>query len=239
MYAGTLCYNGSTNATRFFVMSAGPTGSLVFAGMNPSVTYGDSGGAWRVRLNAFSEQNSDPDGPQQTIINIDQHGATGCYRHQWIWNGPYNVAIEEDATQGLTLHELRETARSHCKNGGGERIFAPPHGGPRAEIIDFGYGSDAGHVLIKYNIFNNPYDFPAGTPCTIQLRYGEDKKIPHKRAKIYNPNIGTLLEEDTVISIPSSQSGNIYTFEWNFGADAITSYSMPNVAILISTTGVA
>lgn len=239
LYAGTLCYNGTSNATRFFVMGAGPTGTLTWEGMNPGTTYGDNAGAWQVRLNAFVEQNTNPDSEQQIILNIDQHGATGCYRHQWVWNGPFDSATEENSTQGLALHELRETARSHCKVGGGERIFVPSYGGPRADITNFTYGTSAGKLLVTYEIFNNPYDFHAGTPCTVQLRYDSSGCMPFTRCTLASPSAGTLSENNTVIQIAASASGTPYTFEWDYDADGFSMTDIPNIALFISTTGTA
>jgi len=219
-------------------MRAGPTGTLIFDGMNPSITYGDDNGNWTVRLNAFSDQNTNPDGKPNIILNIDYAGVTGVLRHQWVWQGPTSVAFQEDSTWGLTQHERRETARSHVKNGGGERIFVPPFGGPRAEITDIGYGTKGGRILVTYEIFHNAYDFPAGTPCTIQLRYHPSGHIPTYRGTLAEPSVGTLSENNTVIQIPASASGTDYTFEWDFKSNGLSNTQKANVAILISTTGI-
>lgn len=237
LYAATLAYDGSTTATRFFRFTQNVDRSLSWDGVHPSVTYGDNAGSWQVRLNSFNDQNTNPDGSTNITINIDQHGATGCYRHQWVFAGPSSAFVEEDSTQGLTLHELRETARSHCKSGGGERIFAPSYGGPRAEITNFDLATQAGFVKVEYEIFNNPYDFPAGTPCSIQLRYSADKHIPYNRGTLDNPSAGTLTENSTVVVIAASESGTTYSFEWDYASAGLAYTDRPNVAILVSTTG--
>lgn len=239
LYAGILVSNaGGVAGTKFFSFTQNGDGTLSLYAIHPGATYGDDGGTWRVRLNSFIDQNTNPDGPPNLTLNIDQHGATGCYRHQWVWQGPTTSAIEEDSTQGLTLHELRETARSHQKNGGGERIFVPPYGGPRAEIRNFDYGSEAGRALIEYEVFNNVNDFPAGSPCTIQLRYSPSGHIPFHRGTLYSPSVGTLAENNTVIQLTSSASGTVYNFEWDYSAAGFNFNNRPNVALLISTTGV-
>lgn len=237
LYAGVLCTDGSTNATRFFRFTSNSNGILSINGINPNVTWGDESGTWRARINAFIENTYSPDSSPFVTLSIDQAGETGVYRSQWRWTGPTTAAVEEDSAQGFTLHELRETARPHIKNGGGERIFNLPYGGPRADIINISPGTARGRAKFTYEIFNNPYDFPAGTPCTIQLRYSDDKHIPTSRATLTNTSVGTLAESNTVVRVPASASGTNYTFEWDYSSNGFTYQDFPTVSLFISTSG--
>lgn len=251
LYAGLVStFDSSTFAYRFHKLLGDSSGVFTYRGRNPNVLDSVSTG----RVNFFTEQNTYPDmagdgnsysptGGQQITINYDKVGATGDLRVQWSWNGPDGlVAVDESLNSSLFLHASRETARSHCKNGGGERIWTPTSsngdGGPRVDITSIGVGTAAGRTKIEYKIINNYFDFPAGSPATIQLRWDSNGHMPYNRGSLAVPNFGTLSENNTVISLPVTSSGITYSFEWDYISNGLNSGQNTNIALLISTTGV-
>jgi hypothetical protein len=246
LYAGLeSTINSSTYAYHFHRLLGDGSGNFSYDGRMPSVF---SAGL-TPRVNVFVEQNTNPDiagngydAPSGQLITLmlDESGQTGCLRNQWAWNGPNNAVIVEGSlnTAGI-LHALRETGRSHVKNGGGERIFNPPYGGPRADITNYSAGSTTGTITVTYEIYTNPYDFPAGTPCTVQLRFDASGHMPFTRGRLRNPSVGSLSENHTVVQIASAASGQAYTMEWDYRYHGLDPYSQrPLVNLLISTTGV-
>lgn len=203
------------------------------------------------RATVFLEQNTHPDIAgdgddygasvgQLITINTERAGTTGTFQQQKAWGGPSGPLVDEESLSGWILHALRCTARAHCKNGGGERIWNPAvYGSPRVDITGYDYGSRTGTVTVEFEIFHNYYFFHAGTPVTVQLRYSTQNHMPFSRGRLLNPSVGTLSENDTVLSIPASASGTTYSVEWDYGYHGINPRSMPLVNLLISTTGVA
>lgn len=236
LFLGAMINLDGTSAYRFMRMGI-TSGNLQFLDSHPSLFSANS----TVRSNFFTEQNSYPDldgdgtsNGQLMTLMLDQAGTTGTLRQQWAWQGPSNSIFLEESTTGNILHTLRETARSHCKNGGGERIWNPFYGGPRADITS--YTSVSGMLRISYTIYNNPYDFPAGTPCSIQVKWNTEGHMPFKRGTLRNPSTGTLKENNTVVVLPAL-SGVTNTIDWVLSSDGVS--ANPIINLLISSTGVA
>lgn len=243
LYAGMVSAINSDGifAYRLHRLTGDESGNLYYDGTN-SNTFASSGTG---RVNFFAEQNTYPDiagngygygAGQQMTLCYDTAGVTGITRQQVSWNGPSNNGVLEEGATGFVLHTLRETARAHNKSGGGERIFNPPSAGPRAEIINV-VGAASGFLKFTYRIYNNAGDFPAGTPCAIQLRYSQSGHMPFEKATLRNPTVGTLKDLDTTIAIQSSDSGVNYIFYWDKRTDRVGT-RFPSVALFTTTTGV-
>jgi hypothetical protein len=248
LYAGIVSQvDSSTDAYHFHRLLGDDNGTFLYDGRVPHVL-----NAGNTRVNFFTEQNTYPDiagdGPlysassgQMITIKWDSAGATGSLRQSLAWNGHNSALTQEESLSGWGLHHLRETARPHCKAGGGERIWTPTSiagwSGPRADIKSITYGTTQGRVTLQYEIYNNPVDFPAGSPCWIQLRWDTKAEMPFARATLANPNVGTLKDNNTVVYIPASASGTVYTVEWDYWNSGITARQNFNVSLMVSTTG--
>lgn len=221
------------------------------------------------RANVFTTQHLNPDietpsiSGQLITINMDQEGVSGCPLYQGVLGNTANIVQEESVGSGSQLHAERAglhnfyldvNARPHCKNGGGERIFQPdstidfggnqgvlpvPFGGCKVEITRLSTPTGSGAVKISFQTKNSPGDFPAGTPCAVQLRFNEDKDLPFRRGKLQNPSVGTLVENNTVMRIPSSASGVTYTVEWDYRNAGMVYTDRPAITLFASTSGAA
>lgn len=239
LYAGQTCVLNGVDAYRFLKIGTSASGNLQLLGAIPTTQESLS----TLRSNFFTEQNSHPDiydatNGQLMTIMVDTAGSSGCARRQYAWVDSNSVLFAEEIINPVLhpLHTGRETARTHIKNGGGERIWSP-FGGPRIDIVKYSVGTEARSVTIHYKIITNATDFPNGTPCAIQLKYDVNGHLPYTRGVIINPSGGTLRESNTVL-VTTATSGVVSTFEWDYGAHGISVTSFPNVNLLISTTGV-
>ncbi len=240
LYAGQTTEVNGANAFRFLRMGTDISGAFYFDGVMPLLAQADA----TVRANFFTEQNTNPDilgdgydapNGQLMTLMIDNAGATGVGRAQYAWVGPSTSSFLEEVTGGNILHTLRETARSHCKSGGGERIWDPLYGGPRVDITSI--ASSGASLKVTYKMFNNPYDFPAGTPCAIQLKWEIDGHMPCHRGRIFNQDTGALRENNTVLVV-TSESGSQHSFNWDYASSNLDASHRPNINLYISTTGV-
>lgn len=237
LYAGQLCVLNGTDAYRFLKIGTTSSGTLELLGSLPTVQESLS----TLRSVFFTEQNSHPDiydstNGQLMTIMVDTAGISGCNRRQFAWVDPNSPLFTEESVNPILLHTARETAHTHVKNGGGERIWSP-FGGPRVDIVNCSIGTSRQSITIHYKISTNTTDFPNGTPCSIQLKHDTNGHMPFKRGILSNPSAGTLRENNTVL-VTTATSGTISTFEWDYGSDNILVTQFPNINLLISTTGV-
>ena len=247
-------------AHRMFQLEGNGSGVLSYAGENDRIFYADE----TVRTTVFTYQDLNPDssvlGPsgQLVTVNSERTGATGCHVWQTVLHG--NTYVEEEsvippvADNDAWNFYLRCTAKPHCKNGGGERVFNPVNtrnyggnqgvlpelfGGPRVSIKSLRRGSTTGCVTIDFNVINNAGDFPAGTPLAVVLKHNRQGHMPFDRGNLRNPSVGTLAENNTVLRIPTTNSGVLYTVEWTYRDNGYLYSDKPTVNLFCATTGVS
>lgn len=247
-------------AHRMFKLLDNGNGALVYVGENEAVSDAED----TVRTNIFTYQDSNPDNPipssagQLVIINWEKSGATGVAVTQGVISG--NTYEQEEsvyppeADNNAWNFYLRCTAKPHCKNGGGERVLNPVNtrnyggsqgvlpelfGGPRVSLKTLRVGSASGHLTVDFKIINNQGDFPAGTPLSVVLKHDRYGHMPFNRGKLVNPSVGTLAEDNTVMRIPSSDSGVLYSVEWAYMDNGYTYQSRPSINLFCATTGVS
>ena len=219
------------------------------------------------RINVFTTQHLNPDialpsiSGQLITLNYDEAGVTGCPVYQGVMGNTNDITEEESVASGILLYlervglenfYLDVSARPHCKNGGGERIFQPdssidyggnqgvlptPFGGCKVDITRLSTPTGSGAIKISFQTKNSVGDFPTGTPCAVQLRFNEDKDLPFRRGKLQNPSVGTLAENNTVMRIPSSASGVTYTVEWDYRNAGMVYTDRPAITLFASTSG--
>lgn len=247
-------------AHRMFQLEGNGSGVLSYAGENDRIFYADE----TVRTTVFTYQDLNPDscvlGPSGQIltVNSERTGATGCHVWQTVLHG--NTYVEEEsvippvADNDAWNFYLRVTAKPHCKIGGGERVFNPINnrdyggdigpipeifGGPRVAVSSLRTGSESGCLAIDFRIINNAGDFPAGTPLAVVLKHNSEGHMPFNRGSLIRPSVGSLAENNTVLRIPTSDSGVLYTVEWAYKDNGYIYSDRPTVNLFCATTGVS
>lgn len=250
----------SSFAHRMLKLEGNGSGVLTYAGENDAIFYADD----TVRTNVFTYQDRNPDmatmAPtgQLITINSERSGATGVHVWQTVLHG--NTYYEEEsvippvADNDAWNYYLRCTAKPHCKNGGGERVINPVNtrdyggnqgvlpeifGGPRVTVHSFRPGTASGCLSVDFKINNNAGDFPAGTPLAIVLKHNRDGHMPFARGSLIRPSVGSLAENNTVLRIPTSNSGVLYTVEWAYKDNGYLYSDTPTVNLFCATTGVS
>jgi len=247
-------------AHRMFKLEGNESGVLTYAGENDAIFYADE----TVRTNVFTYQDSNPDtatlapSGQLITVNWERSGATGVHVWQTVLHG--NTYVEEEsvippvADNDAWNFYLRCTAKPHVKNGGGERVFNPINtrdyggdqgplpelfGGPRVSIKSLRPGSTSGSMAVDFNVINNAGDFPAGTPLAVVLKHNRQGHMPFDRGKLRSPSVGSLAENNTVMRIPATSSGILYTVEWVYRDNGYLYSDRPAVNLFCATTGVS
>lgn len=247
-------------AHRMFKLEGNGSGVLTYAGENDAIFYADD----TVRTTVFTYQDSNPDmatlapSGQIITINSERTGATGCHVWQTVLHG--NTYVEEEsvippvADNNAWNFYLRCTAKPHVKNGGGERVFNPINtrdyggnqgplpelfGGPRISISSLRPGTVSGCMSIDFKVINNAGDFPAGTGLAVVLKHNREGHMPFARGSLARPSVGSLAENNTVLRIPVTNSGVLYTVEWAYSNNGYIYSDRPAVSLFCATTGVS
>jgi len=248
-------------AHRMFRLRGNESRVLSYEGENDAIFYADD----TVRTNIFTYQDLNPDSSalapsgQLVTVNWERSGATGVHVWQSVLHGPGSYVEEESvippsADNGAWDFYLRCTAKPHVKNGGGERVFNPINfrdyggnqgllpelfGGPRVSISSLRPGSVSGCMTIDFKVINNAGDFPAGTPLAVVLKHNRYGHMPFDRGRLRNPSVGSLAENNTVLRIPTTDSGVLYTVEWAYRDNGYLYSDKPAINLFCATTGVS